>query len=192
MPPARPLTISTNLWNPAPVVKLRCQTPEALRLRHSSQGMNQSQRLLSCFLFITLVCSDWLLRWHSCPIRGELWNGCCGGKLRNPVEEFWVRVTVYNSLAIQHFLVLLYIILCITDYLFLYKFHQFALFFFLNAADDMGLGKTLTMISLILTNKDNKKGEDDKQEAKKPEKWISKTGNCKIIYPLFFVKGDKV
>lgn len=92
--------------------------------------------------------------------------------------------TVYNNI------VLLYIILCITDYLFLYKFHQFALFFFLNTADDMGLGKTLTMISLILTNKDNKKGEDGKKEAKKLEKWISKMGNCRIISPLFFVKGD--
>lgn len=51
------------------------------------------------------------------------------------------------------------------------------MFFFLNAADDMGLGKTLTMISLILTKKANEKGENEKKEVKKPEKWISKTGN---------------
>lgn len=49
--------------------------------------------------------------------------------------------------------------------------------FFLNSADDMGLGKTLTMISLILTKKNNEKEEADKKEVKKLEKWISKAGN---------------
>lgn len=41
----------------------------------------------------------------------------------------------------------------------------------------MGLGKTLTMISLILTIKADEKGENEKKEVKRLEKWISKTGN---------------
>lgn len=65
------------------------------------------------------------------------------------------------------------------------------MFFFLNAADDMGLGKTLTMISLILTKKANEKGENEKKEVKKLEKWISKTGNYSGIISNFSVKTDK-
>uniref|UniRef100_A0A674PHD4 Transcription termination factor 2 n=1 Tax=Takifugu rubripes TaxID=31033 RepID=A0A674PHD4_TAKRU len=46
-------------------------------------------------------------------------------------------------------------------------------------ADDMGLGKTLTMISLILTQKDKKKGEDKKKE-KQLDKWLSKTDSTLV------------
>lgn len=41
----------------------------------------------SLVLGLTLFC---LLRCRSWPIRGELWRGCCGEKLRSPVEAFWV------------------------------------------------------------------------------------------------------
>lgn len=53
----------------------------------------------------------------------------------------------------------------------------FLLLLFLNSADDMGLGKTLTMISLILAKKIKGKEGAEKNEVKKLEKWISKTGN---------------
>ncbi|XP_056908679.1 transcription termination factor 2-like isoform X1 [Takifugu flavidus] len=46
-------------------------------------------------------------------------------------------------------------------------------------ADDMGLGKTLTMISLILTQKDKKKGEDKKKEIQL-DKWLSKTDSTLV------------
>lgn len=66
------------------------------------------------------------------------------------------------------------------------------MFVFLNAADDMGLGKTLTMISLILTKKGNEKGENDKKEVKKLEKWISKTGNYwSIVFTFSLLKQTK-
>lgn len=57
----------------------------------------------------------------------------------------------------------------------------------------MGLGKTLTMISLILTKKANEKGEDDKKEVKKLEKWISKTGNYwSIIFHFSLLKQKAI
>lgn len=65
----------------------------------------------------------------------------------------------------------------------------FCCYFFPNAADDMGLGKTLTMISLILTKKISEKGKDDKKEVKRPEKWISKTGN--YIFHFSLLKQTK-
>lgn len=63
--------------------------------------------------------------------------------------------------------------------------------FFLNSADDMGLGKTLTMISLILAKKIKGKGEDEKKEVKKLEKWISKTGNYNLFSLFQFVWYNK-
>lgn len=61
-------------------------------------------------------------------------------------------------------------------------FHWLSLFClpFLTA-DDMGLGKTLTMISLILSKKAKGKEEDEKNEEKKLEKWISKNGILKNL-----------
>ncbi|TWW80404.1 Transcription termination factor 2 [Takifugu flavidus] len=46
-------------------------------------------------------------------------------------------------------------------------------------ADEIDLGKTLTMISLILTQKDEKKGEDKKKE-KQLDKWLSKTDSTLV------------
>lgn len=64
--------------------------------------------------------------------------------------------------------------------------------FFLNSADDMGLGKTLTMISLILTKKNNEKEEADKKEEKKLEKWISKAGNFNSFFLFCMTEHSKV
>lgn len=93
MPPARPLTISTNLWTPAQVLKLSLRTPEALRWRHSSQGMNQSQLLLSCSLSITPLCSDQvtLLPHQRRALAWLLWRETqkpCGGILGKSTEQF--------------------------------------------------------------------------------------------------------
>ncbi|XP_056410815.1 transcription termination factor 2 [Hyla sarda] len=46
-------------------------------------------------------------------------------------------------------------------------------------ADDMGLGKTLTMIALILAQKQRQKSE--KEEEKKLESWISKTDSTLMV-----------
>lgn len=66
--------------------------PRGLKVQMPQSGdeLVPVTRLLSCCLCLTLVCSDWLLRCRSWPIRGEPWRGCCGEKLKNPVEAFLV------------------------------------------------------------------------------------------------------
>lgn len=50
-------------------------------------------------------------------------------------------------------------------------------------ADDMGLGKTLTMIALILTQKDQEKNKKDKNM---PLTWLSKDGIQQPSWPAIF------
>lgn len=145
--------------------------------------MNQSQQLLSCFLTITPLCSDQvtLLPHQRRALAWLLWRETqnpCGGILGKSTEQFG-SLLQRNS-----------ILWGTSGLFFLLKFHKLPWFSCLNAADDMGLGKTLTMISLILTQKYDKRGEDEKKE-KKLDKWLSKTGNCSIISPLFLDKTDK-
>lgn len=144
--------------------------------------MNQSQQLLSCFLSITPLCSDQvtLLPHQRSALAWLLWRETqkpCGGILGKSTEQFGSLLQRNSILGGK------------IGLFFLHKFHKLPWFFCLNAADDMGLGKTLTMISLILTQKDNKKGADEEKE-KQLDKWLSKTGNCSII-SLFLVKTDK-
>lgn len=131
--------------------------------------MNQSQQLLTCSLSITPLCSDQvtLLPHQRRALAWLLWRETqkpCGGILGKWGGGHLVCFSCINF--------------------------TYALVFCLNAADDMGLGKTLTMIALILTQKKQNKKEDEKKE-KQLDKWLSKTGNCRIISPLFLVRTDK-
>lgn len=75
-----------------PSAEAESPDPKSLKVQTVQSGdeLVPVRRFLSCFLCLTPFWSAWLLRCRSWPIRGELWPGCCGEKLKNPVEAFWV------------------------------------------------------------------------------------------------------